>query len=127
MGYYLTDGIYPKWSIFVKTIPAPQEKKLQLFVGLHDFSILKYTPRDHEACIILYNIIAKDERDENKAVDFDYEQIDEVDNPPIQVSREHTNGFMVLIQSHERIRDQQIYSQHQSDLMDHLWKLHGEL
>ena len=50
-----------------------------------------------------------------------------VDNPPIQVSREHANGFMVFIQSHERIRDQQIYSQHQSDLMDHLWKLHGEL
>ena len=90
-------------------------------MGLHDFSILKYTPRDHEACIILYNMIAEDEQDENEVVDFDYEQIDEVDNPPIQVSHEHANGFMVFIQSHERIRDQQIYSQLQSDLMDHLW------
>ena len=35
-----------------------------------------------KACIILHNIIVEDEWDENEAVDFDYEQIDEVDNPP---------------------------------------------
>ena len=73
-----------------------------------------------KACIILHNIIVEDEWDENEAVDFDYEQIDEVDNPPIQVSREHANWFMAFIQSHERIRDQQIHFQLQSDLIDHL-------
>ena len=73
-----------------------------------------------KACIILHNIIVEDEWDENEAVDFDDEQIDEVDNPPIQVSREHANGFMAFIQSHERIRDQQIHFQLQSDLIDHL-------
>ena len=65
-------------------------------------------------------MIVEDERDENEAVDFDYEQIDEVDNPPIQVSREHVNGFMAFIQSHKRIKDQQIHFQLQSDLIDHL-------
>ena len=32
MGYYLTDGIYPPWSNFVKTSPAPQGRKRSLFV-----------------------------------------------------------------------------------------------
>ena len=71
-------------------------------------------------------MIVEDERNENEAVDFNYEQIDEVNNPSIQVSHEHSNGFMAFIQSHQRIRDQEIHYQLQLDLINNLWQLHGK-
>ncbi|CAA7027266.1 unnamed protein product [Microthlaspi erraticum] len=87
MAYYLTDGIYPEWSTFVKPIPQPQEPKAQLFDMLQSakrkeverafgvlqarFAIVKNPAlsMDKEkignimkACIILHNMIVEDER-----------------------------------------------------------------
>ena len=64
-----------------------------------------------KAFTILHNMIVEDELDDNEVVDLDYEQIDGVDNPPIQVSQEQCDGFMTYIQSYECIRDQEIQSQ----------------
>jgi len=50
-----------------------------------------------KACIILHNMIVEDERDDNEVVNLDYEQIDGVDNPPIQVSCKQSDGFMAYI------------------------------
>ncbi|KAF3974627.1 hypothetical protein CMV_002058 [Castanea mollissima] len=78
-----------------------------------------------KACIILHNMIVEDERDVNEAVELDYEQID--DNPTVQLSREHTNEFTEFIEIHQSIRDREIHSQLQTDLVEHLWQLQGEL
>ncbi|XP_030924713.1 glycine-rich RNA-binding protein blt801-like [Quercus lobata] len=44
-------------------------------------------------------MIVEDERDDNEVVDLDYEQIDGVDNPSMQVLREQSDGFMSYIES----------------------------
>ena len=79
-----------------------------------------------KACVILHKMIVEDEQDDNEVVDLDYEQIDGVDNPPMQVLREQSDGFMAYIESYGRIRDQEIHSQLQLDLIKHLWQFQGE-
>ena len=70
-----------------------------------------------KACIILHNIIVEDEWDDNEVVDLDYEQIDGVDNPPMQVLHEQSDGFMSYIERYGRIRDREIHFQLQLDLI----------
>ncbi|KAL0016624.1 hypothetical protein SO802_003693 [Lithocarpus litseifolius] len=144
-------GIYPKWSTFVKTIPAPQGQKYKLFAAAQEacrkdverafgvlqarFAIVRGPARFFhletlqkimKACIILHNMIVEDERDDNEVVDLDYEQIDGVDYPPLQVLREQSDEFLAYIERHGLIRDREIHFQLQSDLIKHLWQLQGE-
>ena len=150
MGYYLADGIYPKWSTFVKTIPSPRGHKNKLFAKAQEanrkdverafgvlqarFAIVRGPARFFhsetlqdimKACVILHNMIIEDERDVNEAVELDYEQIN--DDPTIQLSRENTNTFTEFIETHQCIRDHKNHFQLQSDLIEHLWQLQGEL
>ena len=39
-------------------------------------------------------MIVEDEQDDNEVVDLDYEQNDGVNNSPLQVLREQSDGFM---------------------------------
>ncbi|CAN7079311.1 unnamed protein product [Brassica oleracea var. botrytis] len=87
LAYYLTDGIYPKWSTFIQSIKLPQGPKAELFAKVQKatrkdverafgvlqarFAIVKNPALslDKEkigkiirACIILHNMIVKNER-----------------------------------------------------------------
>ena len=102
MGYYLADGIYPKWQTFVKTIPSPQGNKKKNFVKAQEaarkdverafgvlqqrFAIIRGPSRMFKvkelanimkACVILHNMIIEDERDDSENLNVEYEQLDE--------------------------------------------------
>ncbi|XP_057808745.1 uncharacterized protein LOC131023221 [Salvia miltiorrhiza] len=75
MGYYLPDGIYPQWGAFIKSIPAPQLRKHQLFAQHQEaarkdvervFGVLQacfaFIGKIMIACIIMHNMILEDER-----------------------------------------------------------------
>ncbi|XP_023761205.1 uncharacterized protein LOC111909660 [Lactuca sativa] len=87
MAYYITDGIYPSWAAFVKSITSPQLRKHKLFAE-HQVAARKDVKRafgvlqarfaflrhpcllwDKDmmrkimiACIIIHNMIVEDER-----------------------------------------------------------------
>jgi hypothetical protein len=87
LGYYLADDIFPSWAIFVKTIQNPKTKKQaefakaqeacrkdikRVFGALQDrFAIVRGPAHFWDkkslidimtACVILHNMIIKDER-----------------------------------------------------------------
>ncbi|KAL5846797.1 hypothetical protein ACOSQ3_010321 [Xanthoceras sorbifolium] len=93
-GYYLADGIYPKWSTLVQTIHDPRGPKKRLFAMKQEaykkdveraFGILqsrfaiakgpacfwnKHVLHDiMSSCIIMHNMIVEDERDVDADID----------------------------------------------------------
>ncbi|XP_041020538.1 uncharacterized protein LOC121262204 [Juglans microcarpa x Juglans regia] len=100
MRYYLADEIYPQWTIFVKTISAPQGNKKKYFAAAQEsarkdvelafgvlqarFAIIRGPARFFHietlndimiAYVILHNIIIKDEHADNEEEEFEYEQL----------------------------------------------------
>ncbi|CAL8161278.1 unnamed protein product [Prunus armeniaca] len=92
-GYYLANGIYPRWTIFVKSIPHPRSDKQKLFAAYQEgyrkyvemcfgifqvrWAIIRGAARQFDeevlrsimmTSIILHNMILEDEYDYN-AVD----------------------------------------------------------
>lgn len=147
MGYYLADGIYPPWATFVKTISAPRGNKRKLFAKTQEalrkdverafgvlqarFAIVRGPARFWDqttlkeimtACIILHNMIVEDERDENQEPTT-YDTHDEI--PTVEVSHERTPQLLEFIEANHRIRDKQVHSKLQEDIIQHLWTLHG--
>ena len=100
IGYYLSDGIYPRWTTFVKTIRLPQGPKAKLFAERQEavrkdieraFGVLQARfaivrgPARHldkgelgmimKACVILHNMIVEDER-YSYSLTYDYEHVE---------------------------------------------------
>ena len=147
MGYYLADGIYPKWATFVKTIPSPKgnnqihfaksqesaRKDVERAFGVLQarFAIVRGPARlwklevlkdIMKACIILHNMIVEDERNANE-LDFTYDTMD--DSPTAVVIPERNSELLQFINTQHCIRDKEIHSKLQADLVEHQWNMHG--
>ncbi|XP_057777007.1 uncharacterized protein LOC130995657 [Salvia miltiorrhiza] len=135
MAYYLTDGIYPSWAVFVKSITSPQIRKHKLFAQ-HQESVRKDVERAFGvlqarfaflrrpclvwdkvlmgkimmACIIMHNMIVEDERDTYQNY---YDPIEFFMDTPTRVQTEDGEHFRY---STERIASLSTYMTNRDQL-----------
>jgi hypothetical protein len=148
--YYLADGIYPEWAVFVKSIRAPQSAEHKLFAEHQEgarkdvecafgilqsrFHILRRPARLYEqgdlenimkACIILHNMIIEDERDiEDNSFDLN----EEATTSTVQqstITQAHEPAMEEVLQRNTELRDREAHRQLQSDLIEHIWQKFG--
>ena len=70
-----------------------------------------------KACIILHNMIVEDER-HLKIFDYSYDAFDVIVN--ISTLHEHIVELLEFVQCHRHIRDRDVHSQLQQDLIEHI-------
>ncbi|XP_047944804.1 uncharacterized protein LOC125191317 [Salvia hispanica] len=149
-GYYLADGIYPRWPVFVKTLRQPAGAKRQYFARKQEaarkdverafgvlqarWAILRCPARVwHEddvadimvACIILHNMIIEDEgfAAERWAPEDGASTSHGVASAPIQMGVPRSNEY--LIQRFADIRRSTAHDQLQVDLIEEIWARRG--
>ncbi|XP_021764601.1 uncharacterized protein LOC110729190 [Chenopodium quinoa] len=120
MGYYLSDGIYPKWAAFIPTISLPQnEKEGKIII----------------ACIIMHNMIVEDERDTYKTY-YDLNEYDQTTNASssnrnteesfqFENSNNRIASLEMYMSNRARVRDETMHKALKKDLVEHMWLKFG--
>ncbi|KAM3309624.1 hypothetical protein ACQJBY_030729 [Aegilops geniculata] len=145
MGYYLADGIYPRWATFVKSIKAPTSRKHKTFAKKQEgakkdverafgvlqsrFAIVRGPAKGWKrkeitdvmkACVIMHNMIVEEERQTGRQ-SCTFEAMGE----RVTVSRTHAEELSSFIQMTNRIRNFDEHDQLKLDLIDHVWQKFG--
>ncbi|XP_037450902.1 uncharacterized protein LOC119321224 [Triticum dicoccoides] len=145
-GYYLADGIYPEWAVFVKTIRLPQTEKDKLFAKKQE-GARKYVERAFgvlqqrfkivaepsrlwdqidicnimKACVIMHNMILEDE----KGVELPFNLNEALGSStallPTAISGA-TPLFADVIRRDVEIHDRSMHNRLKHDLVEHIWK-----
>ncbi|XP_021774646.1 uncharacterized protein LOC110738554 [Chenopodium quinoa] len=140
MGYYLTDGIYPKWAAFIPTISLPQNEKEGLFAKVQEakrkdverafgvlqarFAIIRNPALARDAsmlekimiaCIIMHNMIVEDERDTYKTY-YDPNEYDQATNA--SSSNENNEEPFQFQNSNNRIASLETYMSNRARVRD---------
>ncbi|XP_048630901.1 uncharacterized protein LOC125604744 [Brassica napus] len=150
LAYYLTDGIYPKWSTFIQSISLPQSPKQELFAKHQEatrkdverafgvlqarFAIVRNPAltldkakigKIMRACIILHNMIVEDERD--GYIRYDISEFEEGDvMRSSQVETEIPTILNNIFPSRNDVRDRRIHDHLKNDLVEHIWNKFGD-
>ncbi|XP_024972712.1 uncharacterized protein LOC112511324 [Cynara cardunculus var. scolymus] len=139
MGYYLADGIYPKWVTLVQSIHDPRGPKKQYFAKKQEvcrkdvkrafgvlqsrFAIVAGLARLwrkkilHDimtSCIIMHNMIIEDERDINAPI----EERSEVQDVGVEMMND--GGLEQFLVRHKKIKDKDAHFKLRNALIDHL-------
>ena len=148
MGYYLADGIYPRWSTFVKSFSNPQEQRRILFAQRQEsarkdverafgvlqgrFNIVKSPSRlwyvkniadIMYTCIILHNMIIADEGPmAANFYDEDEAGSSTARSPPRRGVHTTVNE---RIERRHTMRDTRAHTELQKDLINHIWAKFG--
>jgi hypothetical protein len=142
MGYYLADGIYPSWPVFMKQVPCPQtpedrhfsevqaslRKDIECTFGVlkKRFNIISSPGRSYSVrilglimrtCVILHNMIIDDERDDGH--DDNYETVISAVGPA--VNNGPTPPLAARLLADAEMSSSPLYTQLQRDLVQHLW------
>jgi hypothetical protein len=144
MGYYLADGIYPQWPVFVKSVRHPMERKTERFAAVQEgarkdieraFGVLQSRCAiirgpaygwDRErlsdimtTCIIMHNMIVEDERSE--AINVNFDSI----GTRVDPSRGDLSEREAFVAAHHKLHDKALHLQFQRDLIEHNWMRYG--
>ncbi|XP_012841195.1 PREDICTED: uncharacterized protein LOC105961512 [Erythranthe guttata] len=145
MGYYLTDGIYPKYATLIQTIPHPVEKLfarkqeavrkdverafgvLQIRWGITQGPVRYWSKTDlcdiMKTCIILHNMIIEDERETEYDV---WKPLPEENIFPPEYGRDPSILVSHISARLGRIRNRRTNEVLRSDLTNHLWNIFGD-
>ncbi|XP_047961358.1 uncharacterized protein LOC125206098 [Salvia hispanica] len=145
MGYYLADGIYPRWPVFLKTISCPIGQRRVLFAAKQEsaqkdvkrafgvlqsrWSIVKGPARFWYkdviadvmyACIIMHNMIVEQKR--GHVTDWvDDEAGSSSSTTTSPVTRGLPTGFGAVLQRQALMRNQQDHTQLMTDMVEEVW------
>ncbi|XP_073051193.1 uncharacterized protein [Primulina eburnea] len=143
-GYYLADGIYPKWATIVQTIRDPLGTKKKYFAMKkescrkdveHAFGVLQsrfaivaaparsWRKNDlyyiMKACIIMHNMIIEDERDLSAPIQDAMEA--HVPDVEMMVNDENTR-FQEFLARYKKMKNRDAHYELRNTLIEHLWK-----
>ncbi|XP_047953192.1 uncharacterized protein LOC125199069 [Salvia hispanica] len=150
MGYYLADGIYPKWPVFVKTISCPTEEKRSYFAQRQEaarkdverafgvlqsrFALVKGPARFFYkgdltdiiyAAIVLHNMIV--ESDDEDVTDVPVEDIAGSSHGVARESHRQgvPHGFADRLRAFVDMRQKEAHNRLQHDMVEEIWGQRG--